>query len=168
MKPFVSIQSAYFEAATTILEMDVAPKTGNPKHYHTLFEETFEVLEGELFIGKDIMTTTLKPGESITVPIGSVHFFKNKTDFNCRIRITLNQGNTDFEDAMSIYYGLKKDGLISNAGVPKKLADMAIFIQLNNSKMTGFPKIAEKFLNFIANRAIKKGRLETLRNRYTI
>lgn len=167
MKPFVNIQSAYFESAITILEMDVAPNTGNPKHYHSLFEETFEVLEGELFIGKDRVTTTLKPGESITVPIGSVHFFKNKTDFNCRIRITLNPGNTDFEDAMNIYYGLKKDGLISNAGVPKKLADLAIFMQLNNSKMTGLGKIAETLLNFIANRAIKKGRLETLRNKYT-
>lgn len=168
MKPFINIQSAYFEAATTILEMDVAPKTGNPKHYHTLFEETFEVLEGELFIGKDKMTTTLKPGESINVPIGSVHFFKNITNLNCRIRITINPGNTDFEDAMSIYYGLKKDGLISNAGVPKKLSDLSIFIQLNNSKMTGLGKIAESLLNFIANHAIKKGRLEALRNKYTI
>lgn len=168
MKPFINIQSAYFESATTVLEMDVAPNTGNPKHYHTLFEETFEVLEGELFIGKDKMTTTLKSGGSITVPIGSVHFFKNKTDLNCRIRIILNPGNTDFEDAMSIYYGLKKDGLISNAGVPKKLSDLAIFIKLNNSKMTGFGKVTENLLNFIANRAIKKGRLEALRNKYTI
>lgn len=148
--------------------MDVAPKTGNPKHYHTLFEETFEVLEGELFIGKDKITTTLKPGESITVPIGCVHFFKNKTNSNCRIRITLNTGNTDFEDAMSIYYGLKKDGLIKNSGVPKKLTDLAIFIKLNNSKMIGFGKIAGSLLNFIANRAIKNGHLETLRNKYTI
>jgi mannose-6-phosphate isomerase-like protein (cupin superfamily) len=168
MKPFAIIQSAYFEAAITILEMDVAPKTGNPKHYHTLFEETFEVLEGELFIGKGKMNTTLKPGDSITVPIGSVHFFKNKTDLNCRVRISINPGNTDFEDAFSIYYGLKKDGLISNAGVPRKLSHLAIFIRLNNSKMIGLGKIAEKLLNFIANRAVKKGSLETIRNQYTI
>jgi quercetin dioxygenase-like cupin family protein len=168
MKPFVIIQSAYFGAATTILEMDVAPKTGNPKHYHTLFEETFEVLEGELFIGKDKMTTTLKPGDSITVPIGSVHLFKNKTGLNCRVRISINPGNTDLEDAFSIYYGLKKDGLISKAGVPKKLSHLAIFVKLKNSKLCGLVKIAVKLLDFIANRAIKKGSLETIRNQYTI
>jgi len=168
MKPFINIQSAYFDAATTILEMDVAPKTGNPKHYHTLFEETFEVLEGELYFGVDSTTKVLKPGGSMTVPIRSVHFFKNKTDNNCRLRITLNPGNTDFEDAMNIYYGLKKDGLINKAGIPKRISDLAIFIELNNSKMTGFGRIGSTILNFIAERAIKRGHLEELRNRYTL
>lgn len=167
MKALHISTSAYFNHTMSVLEMDVAPHTGNPKHYHTLFDETFEVLEGELFIGMDKMTTTLRPGQSITVPIGSVHFFKNKTEANCRIRITLNPGNTDFEDAMNIYYGLKKEGLVSQSGVPKKLSDLALFIKLNNSKMPGIGRLADRLLQFIANRAIKNGRLETLRNRYT-
>jgi quercetin dioxygenase-like cupin family protein len=168
MKQIQIITSAYFEEAVSVLEIDVAPHTGNPKHYHTLFAETFEIITGELFIGMDKVTTTLKPGQSITVPIGSVHFFKNKTDLNCRIRITVNPGNTDFEDAMNIYYGLKKNGLLRDDGTPKKLSDLAIFIKLNNSKMTGLGKIAGSFLNLIANSSIKKGRLEQLRNNYTI
>lgn len=162
------ITSSYFEKKISVLEMDVAPNTGNPKHYHTLFEETFEVLEGALFIGLDKQTMTLQPGQSVTVPIGSVHFFKNKTTANCRIRITLNPGNTDFEDAMCIYYGLKEDGLVNTAGVPKKLSDLALFVKLNNSNMTGLGSIGGMFLNWMAHRAIKKGRLEQLRNNYTI
>jgi len=168
MKELQIRTSAYFDNAMSVLEMDVAPHTGNPKHYHTLFEETFEVIEGELFIGMDKMTTILRPGQSITVPIGSVHFFKNKTNTNCRIKITLNTGNTDFEDAMNIYYGLKKEGQVSKSGVPKKLSDLALFITLNNSKMPGLGSLVGGLLNLIANRAIKNGRLETLRNRYTL
>lgn len=167
MKALQICTSAYFDNAMSVLEMDVAPNTGNPKHYHTLFEESFEILEGELYIGIEKMTTTLRPGQSITVPIGSVHFFKNKTSHNCRIRITLNPGNTDFEDAMNIYYGLKKEGLVGLSGVPKKLSDLALFIKLNNSKMPGLGSLAGGLLNFIAKRAIKNGRLETLRSHYT-
>jgi quercetin dioxygenase-like cupin family protein len=167
MKELLISTSAYFSHKMSVLEMDVAPNTGNPKHYHTLFEETFEILEGKLFIGMDKMTTILRQGESITIPIGSVHFFKNKTEHNCRIKITLNPGNTDFEDAMNIYYGLKKEGQISASGIPKKLSDLALFIKLNNSKMPGLGILAGGLLNFIANRSIKNGRLETLRNRYT-
>lgn len=167
MKALHITKSAYSGHAMSVLEMDVAPHTGNPKHFHTLFEETFEVIEGELFIGMDKITTTLSPGQSITVSIGSVHFFKNKTEQNCRIRITLKPGNTDFEDAINIYYGLKKDGLVGPSGVPKKLSDLAIFIKLNNSTTPGLGYIAGGLLHFIANRAIRKGRLETLLNRYT-
>lgn len=168
MKALQITKSAYFGYTMSVLEMDVAPNTGNPKHYHTLFEETFEVIEGELCIGMDKMTTILRQGQSITVPIGSVHFFKNKTEQNCRIRISLSPGNTDFEDAMNIYYGLKKEGQVSKSGVPKKLSDLALFIKLNNSKMPGLGSLVGGLLNLIANRAIKNGRLETLRNRYTL
>ncbi len=167
MKELHISTSAYFDPTRSVLEMDVAPNTGNPKHYHSLFEETFEVIEGELFIGMEKMTTILRPGQSITVPIGSVHFFKNKTEHNCRIRITINPGNTDFEDAMNIYYGLKKEGQLRTSGAPKKLSDLVLFIKLNNSKMPGLGSLFGGLLNFIANRAIKNGRLEALRNRYT-
>lgn len=167
MKPIHIVDSAYFDTEKSIIEMDVAPNTGNPKHYHILFEETFEVIAGELYVGLDKTTTTLKVGQSITIPIRSVHFFKNLTDKNCRIRVILKPGNTDFEDAMNIYYGLKKDNLITASGMPKRLSDLAIFVKLNNSKMPGLANIGGRLLNLIANRAIKKGRLELLRNRYT-
>jgi quercetin dioxygenase-like cupin family protein len=168
MKSIKIIKSRYFEHESTILEMDIAPHTGNPKHYHTLFDETFEVLEGELFVGKGKETKILLKGEKITIPIGTIHHFKNQKDYICRIRVTLNPGNSDFEDAMVIYYGLKRDGLLTSAGTPKHISDLAIFLKLNNSKMKGFSKVVEYIFNLIANNAIKKGRLEQLRNRYTI
>jgi len=168
MKPFINIQSAYFDAVTSVLEMDVAPLTGNPRHYHTLFAKTITVINGELLVGKDKVTTILTTGQEIHIPIGSTNFFKNKSDKICRVRITLDPGSSDFEDAMNIYYGLKQDGLISKKGVPKKLIHAAIFARLSNSKMTGFRTIPDFLLNVIANLAIKNGQLEALRDKYTI
>ena len=148
--------------------MDIAPHTGNPKHYHTLFDETFEVVDGELFVGVGKTTKTMKVGDKITVPIGAVHFFKNRTDRPCRIKVTLEPGNTDFEDAMNIYYGLKRDGLVRKSGTPKNLADLSIFLKLNDSNMKGFGRVADFMFKCVANIAIKDGRLELLRNLYTL
>jgi quercetin dioxygenase-like cupin family protein len=160
------IQSSYLNQSMSVIEMDILPKTGNPKHFHTLFSETFEILEGELFVGIENKTMTLKKGEKATIQIGQNHFFKNKTDNCCKIRVTLDPSNANFEDAMLIYYGLLAEGLCSKAGTPKKIVDLAIFIYLNNSKMSGMGRIIENTFRFIATRAIKKGRLNELKERY--
>ncbi len=162
------IRSAYQGDAISMIEMDVAPKTGNPSHYHSLFSETFEVLSGELFVGKNKQTVTLKKGEKVKINLGENHFFKNKTEQTCRIRVTLEPANADFEDAMLIYYGLGIDGLLTQSGTPKNISDLAIFIYLNNSKMRGFGKIIEYVFAFIAKRAIHKGRLAQLKSTYCI
>jgi quercetin dioxygenase-like cupin family protein len=167
MEAITIVKSAYQDPSISVIEMDVSPGTGNPKHYHNLFNETFEIIEGELYIGSGKLTTTLKAGQKITVPMGAVHFFKNKTSKVCKIRVTLQPGNTDFEDAMLIYYGLKKDWLLSKSGTPKSFTDLAIFIKLNNSKMKGLGKIAELLFNTIANRATRNGRLKQLKDTYT-
>lgn len=167
MKPITIIKSAYQATSISIIEMEVAPNSGNPKHYHNLFNETFEIIEGELYVGMGKERTTLKAGEIVTVPMGVVHFFKNKNSRVCKIRVTLQPGNRDFEDAMLIYYGLQKDGLLSKSGAPKSFSDLAIFLKLNNSKMKGIGKIAELLFNSIANRAISNGRLKILKDKYS-
>ncbi|MBS7566678.1 hypothetical protein KHS38_21685, partial [Mucilaginibacter sp. Bleaf8] len=72
----------------------------------------------------------------------------------------------NFENALLISKGLAKDGLASAAGTPKKLADLALFVYLNNSKMVGLQKIAAPLFNYLAKSAIKKGRLKELELKY--
>jgi hypothetical protein len=55
---------------------------------------------------------------------------------------------------------------VSKNGTPKSFTNLAIFIKLNNSKMKGLGKVAELLFNSIANRAIRNGRLQQLRDRY--
>ncbi len=52
MKPISIIQSVNQGGQQSVIEMEITPRTGNPSHYHTLFEETFAVLQGELSVRK--------------------------------------------------------------------------------------------------------------------
>jgi len=159
------LQSAVTGGAT-ISECDLFPGAKTPWHYHTSFSEKFELLEGKLEVGRNGKIYQLSEGDEITIQQNETHFFNNKFSEKCRVRTILNPGNIQFEQASLILIGLTKDGLTSTTGVPKKLSDLALFLYLNNSKMTGFLKIFEPVFNAIAKRAIKTGRLKTLISRY--
>ena len=61
--------------------------SGPPAHRHRRGTEAFTVLDGELRvrIGRD--RRVLGPGETVTVPPGTVHAFANPTDRPTRIRM---------------------------------------------------------------------------------
>jgi len=59
-----------------------------------------------------------------------------------------------------------KDGHTNGNGIPKNFSDLALFIYLNNSKMTGVMKIVEPLLSIVAKIAIKSGRLKILEEAY--
>jgi quercetin dioxygenase-like cupin family protein len=150
----------------SVLEMNILPNEKTPWHYHTLFSETFEILKGTLELGKGKSVHQLKPGDIATILPNEKHYFYNISNEECLIKVTINPGNENFEKSLLISKGLAKDKLASLTGTPKRLSDLALFIQLNNSKMVGLPRIAAPFFNFLAERAIEKGRLEELENKY--
>jgi quercetin dioxygenase-like cupin family protein len=151
---------------SSILEMNILPGEKTPWHYHTLFSETFEILKGELEVGKGKNILILKQGDTATITPNEKHYFHNVSQEACVLKVTLSPGNLNFEYSLLIYKGLAADGLANTFGTPKKLIDLALFIYLNNSKMIGFQKIAEPIFNWIARSAIKKGRLNELIQKY--
>lgn len=163
---YIKLISSVDNGKKSVLEMNILPGEKTPWHYHTLFSETFEVLKGTLEVGKGKSIYQLKQGEIATIEPNERHYFNNISDEECIVTTTINPGNKDFEKALFILKGLAKDGLASDAGTPKKLSDLAIFIYLNNSKMVGFQKIAEPIFNYIAKAAIKNGRLNALTQKY--
>ncbi|WP_158829563.1 cupin domain-containing protein [Mucilaginibacter lacusdianchii] len=150
----------------SVIEFNIIPNEKTPWHYHTLFSETFEVLRGTLEVGLNEQIHHLKEGSKVTIKPKEKHYFHNVSDTECLIRVTVSPGNKNFENALLISKGLAKDGLASEAGTPKKLTDLALFVYLNNSKMVGAQKIAAPLFKYLAKRAIKKGRLEELELRY--
>ncbi len=58
---------------------------GPPPHVHPNSEESFEVLEGSLDVFKDGAWTTLRPGESASVPAGVPHTLRNGSDEPAKI-----------------------------------------------------------------------------------
>lgn len=64
------------------VEMDVTAEPGSKTliHYHPEQEETYQVLEGTLEVLRDGQWRTVSAGESLTMPAGEVHGFRNVTD----------------------------------------------------------------------------------------
>ncbi|QJD97011.1 cupin domain-containing protein [Mucilaginibacter robiniae] len=150
----------------SVMEFSIIPDEKTPWHYHTLFSETFKLLKGTLEVGLNNQVRWLKKGDKVTIKPNEKHYFHNISDEECLIQVTVSPSNKNFENALLISKGLAKDGLASAAGTPKKLADLALFVYLNNSKMVGLQKIATPLFNYLATRAIKKGRLKELELKY--
>lgn len=150
----------------SVIEFKIISGEKTPWHYHTLFSETFEVLNGTLEVGLNNCVYQLEKGDRVTIKPNEKHYFHNISNNECLIQVTVSPGNKNFENALLISKGLAKDGLASTAGTPKKLADLALFVYLNNSKMVGLQKIAAPLFSYLAIRATKKGRLTELEHKY--
>ena len=150
----------------SIIEYCISPNEKTPWHYHTLFSESFEILKGSLEVGQNRKVYQLQKGDRVTIQPSEQHYFHNISNDECLIRVAINPGNQNFENALVILKGLAKDGLATASGVPKKLSDLALFIYLNNSRMIGVQKMAEPFFTYLAKRAIRNGRLKELEGKY--
>lgn len=154
------------DSKLSVMEMNILPGEKTPWHYHTLFSETFEILSGTLEVGKGGTVLQLMPGETATVAPNEKHYYHNISDQQCILRVTLNPGNENFEKSMFILKGLVKSNLATREGVPRKFMDLALFVYLSNSHMTGMQKIAEPLFSFIAKVAVKRGYLDELKSRH--
>ncbi len=84
-----------------------------PNHYHVLQDETFEVVSGQLTIWLDGKTTTLSPGEKITLPKNKPHNHYN----NDHVAVTYIHTITpalDFDYLIENLVGLAADGKSKN------------------------------------------------------
>jgi quercetin dioxygenase-like cupin family protein len=150
----------------SIIEYNIIPGEKTPWHYHNLFSETFEVLKGTLEVGLKNQVYQKKIGDIVTIQPNEKHYFHNTSNDDCLIKVTISPGNKNFENALLILKGLAKDGFATPSGVPEKLADLALFIYLNNSRMVGPQKIAETLFTYLAKKAVKNGRLGELELKY--
>lgn len=163
---YVKRISSVSDGGESVLEFSILPGERTPWHYHQLFAETFQILTGELTVGRGDQTLTLEPGQRATIQRGQKHFFHNTSDQECRVLVTVSPGNLHFEEALLISKGLAKDGLASASGTPNQLTDLALFTHLNDSHLVGLQKVAQPLFRFLATRAIKGGRLAYLQERY--
>jgi quercetin dioxygenase-like cupin family protein len=67
-----------------LIDMQVPPGGGPPPHRHD-FEESFTILTGELQATFRGTTTTVKAGETIHIPAGAPHQFRNASSEPVRL-----------------------------------------------------------------------------------
>lgn len=100
---------------------------GTPPHYHLKFDETFEVLDGEL----EMMTERLSnrqivtPGTVISIPRGVLHNFRNASDKPVTF-VSEALPAAEFERFIRIMFGLGADGKTHSSGMPKNFLEFAV------------------------------------------
>src|SRR6478752_705378 len=72
-----------------VVEMEFVLPAGcvpPPPHVHRHQVESYEVLEGALDVVVEGEWRTLGPGESVSVPVGALHTFRNRSGATVRVR----------------------------------------------------------------------------------
>lgn len=70
-------------------EAIVAPGGGPPPHIHSREEESFYILEGEITLQVNDEQIIATEGMFATMPVGSLHSFKNNTNENARMILSV-------------------------------------------------------------------------------
>jgi mannose-6-phosphate isomerase-like protein (cupin superfamily) len=147
-------------------ELEVAPGGGNFMHTHSAFEETFTAVKGVLGVVLNKKRHYLQPGQSVTVPLHTPHYFFNdgKQPVTCLIKFK--PGHEGFVKGIAIGYGLAADGKTNSKGIPRSLTHLALLITLTDTKPTGVMGMLFPVFKWLANKARKNGTEEKLLEKY--
>lgn len=125
----------------TIIKTVIAPGATVVSHYHTLFTETFEVLEGEIDVWNGDSKITLAVGQSATIAKTIIHRYQVGAKKTI-VKLTFIPGNIDVERAMKIIKGLQQYGFNTQLTATDKdgLILIAIIADLTHSNTIGDTK----------------------------
>lgn len=109
------------------VEMDVAaePGSGTLIHYHPEQEETYRVLEGTLEVFCDGQWHAVPAGESLKVPQGAVHGFRNASETPVRF-LNVHRPALAFQEHLETLDRLIRAGKIRGTKDPRSLIYMSM------------------------------------------
>jgi quercetin dioxygenase-like cupin family protein len=110
------------------LELDL-PSDGRAPgaHVHPEQEERFHVLEGTMRFRLGARTIVAHAGDSVVVPAGRVHKFKNGGDRPARARVEVVPA-LGMEDLLCTSAELAREGKVTRSGMPRPL-HLALFVR---------------------------------------
>ena len=149
-----------------LVEVELAPGGGTPKHYHTSYNETFIPMDGILGVDVGKKIFRLQKDEQATASKNEIHRFYNPGKETIRFQVKISPAENRFIDSLCIGYGLADDGLTNDKGIPKKFDHLAVLMEHSDSRFTGFLKLIEPFILRRSRRAREKGVLKELMERY--
>ena len=99
----------------------VQPGAGVPPHVHPELTETFEVLEGEVTFLKGSDEVRLKAGESVVVPPGVRHRFRNATSTPVSFKTAVDPPHPDLQNFLEDSAAVGRAGGYTSKAIPKSV-----------------------------------------------
>ncbi len=134
----------------SLAELDVAPGGKVTPHYHLGYTERFSVLEGQLDVQVGDVHRVLRPGDEMTVPVGTLHAWSNASSARTVAHIELRPGQPGFETSLRVIYGLAADGKVLKNGVPRNPLHAALLLEWGETRLPASP-ILERGLRVLAS-----------------
>jgi quercetin dioxygenase-like cupin family protein len=149
--------SAETNGAYELVRVELEPYGGNGWHYHSRFEESFTVLEGEARIGQDgNRELLLKKGESATASKKELHHFTNARKEKSVLLVKIAPAG-GLEKSIRVAYGLINDGLLKN-DMTKNPWHMALLLGYSETYLPEIPSwFQEPLVNALAKVAQWRG-----------
>lgn len=141
-----------------------------PTHYHTEFDESFEILEGELTVWNDGQKAVLKAGDKAKIMKTVRHRFKNESGKDVKVLVTLEPGYKPFEQNIRIMMGLQKDGVLEQLSkmTPKMVPVGMILTDLSNTRLVGGVGFMFKVISLFYNKKKIALRKKELLEKYCV
>ncbi|POY34769.1 cupin domain-containing protein [Solitalea longa] len=162
--PLIKDKVTFLETANetagkhTFVEVELSPGGGNDLHYHKVFSETFEVVEGELGVEADGEKIIIKKGESYKVSENIMHRFFNPSDSTpVTFNVLLEPGHAGFEQTLMVSYGLCRDGRTNKKGMPKSFYHLSLLLVWSDTNLPGIYQLILPVMQWFAQKARKKG-----------
>ena len=95
------------------------------EHLHPELTERFTVLEGELTVKRNGVTSTLHAGETMEIPPGTWHDWWNAAGRDALVRVEITPGER-FTHMIETLFGLAREGHVNGKGMPHPL-QLAVF-----------------------------------------
>lgn len=149
-----------------LVEVELAPGGGTPKHYHTTFTETFIPVMGELGVDVGKKVYKLQPSQIAIARENEIHRFYNPGKETIRFHVKISPAETRFLESLCIGYGLADDGLTNNKGIPKRFDHLAVLMEHSDTRFTGLLGLIEPLFLWHAKKAKKRGVLKKLVERH--
>jgi len=125
LKATVTTPSAATNGAHVEMDVTAEPGSGTMIHYHPEQEETYRVLEGTLEVFRDGRWRAVSAGESLTVPRGAVHGFRNVSGAPVRF-LNVHRPALAFQDHLETLDRLIRAGKIRGTKDPRSLIYMSM------------------------------------------
>lgn len=133
----------------------MTPSTTVPPHYHSHFDETFDLQSGSMTVfldqehagnssaeseaawleEKEATSVKLQIGKPVTVPAHTFHQYVAGPEEETLLRVILEPGSANFEKMLMILNGLAEDGELEALGDSVML--MVVLMDLANANLIG-------------------------------
>ena len=150
----------------SLLYGEVGPNYKVFPHYHTLYTETFKVLEGRIDGQAGDQKVSRGAGDEAVIPPRMVHGWSGTKEVRNKAIVELRPAHEGFEKWLIMLHSMAADRLTSPDLQPKSFVHAALFLVASDTNLPGRARLLNPVFKVVAWFACKAGVDRRLEEKY--